>query len=107
MSTKPKHTPGPWKICYGHTFLSIQNRGALGYLATVPFTDNNKFEALADARLIAVAPEMLQALKHLLSRIESTQDTDYTGWRANNAKDVEKIVTEVRLAVQKAEGRDK
>jgi hypothetical protein len=50
-----KYTPGPWKISMPH----IKPENALGYMLTM----SDYPEALADARLIAAAPEMLAALK--------------------------------------------
>jgi hypothetical protein len=48
-------TPGPWKVSMPH----ITTEGALGYMATM----SNYPEALADAHLMALAPELLAALE--------------------------------------------
>lgn len=63
-----KHTPGPWEITYGTKVLAIRSRGALGYLATT--SEYNRDEQLANARLIAAAPEMLAALKSVCNYLD-------------------------------------
>jgi hypothetical protein len=73
---KANHTPGPWRITYGTEALGIQNEGALGYLALVPFTANNKPVALADARLIAASPALQAALYVTLPYIEQLADDE-------------------------------
>lgn len=50
----PKHTPGPWQI----QGLKITTEGALGYIALMGQSDTT----VADARLIAEAPNLLHAL---------------------------------------------
>ena len=65
-----KHTPGPWAIWQGWGAKDIAIRPVIGgrtmtlTLARV-FTESvtEKQEALANARLIAAAPELLEALK--------------------------------------------
>jgi hypothetical protein len=56
-----KHTPGPWKIKNGHNYsiLDSQNRA-------VAFTSfGAEICDVANARLIAAAPDLLDACKHL------------------------------------------
>lgn len=67
MNTKTQtHTPGPWIVKLPH----ITTPGALGYLATV----SRNPQAEADARIIAAAPDMLNALKHCVpSLIDGTE----------------------------------
>ena len=60
-----KHTPGPW-ICFvpfkGR--YPIVQRGRSGGFQVIAV---NKDSALADARLIAAAPELLEALKEFVN----------------------------------------
>lgn len=59
-----KHSPGPWKIVVADgSRLAIRPNRALGYLCTL--SDYPLCEQRADAKLIAAAPEMLEALKNL------------------------------------------
>lgn len=59
-----KHTPGPWEFVlagsgnYPEWYVSLGNRGFLRLPAT---TDMDTMDA--DARLIAAAPDLLEALK--------------------------------------------
>lgn len=58
------HSPGPWVVkntFSGKLFIENENR----YIADVHewFVDENKPESEANARLIASAPEMLEALE--------------------------------------------
>lgn len=86
-----KHTPGPWRldsIKDAYRDVSSANGEWIG-LARVPvqFTDEKDCaEGEANARLIAAAPELLQAVKDL-SRHQAIQGTHY-------AARLEKLVKE-------------
>lgn len=64
---KAKHTPGPWEIRWTHTSCLITPKnGAHGYIAKVrfrPTKTDNLAEQAVNARLIAAAPDLLEALK--------------------------------------------
>lgn len=65
MSTK--HTPGPWHAKRKAVYAPTPNGGGTRFVAAsagdVPMgTDEDSF---ANARLIAAAPELLEACKHL------------------------------------------
>lgn len=82
-----KHTPGPWKVYYrGAGGWRLQAGSAWSVdLSSAHLTEH-------DARLIAAAPEMLEACRAVLAY--------YTGGRiANPALDA------ARAAIAKAEGR--
>jgi hypothetical protein len=78
-----KHTPGPWTVSYETDISGIENDPAndcVGlvdvahvYMRTVP----GRHEA--NARLIAAAPELLEALKDLLETFESEIHCEYDG----------------------------
>jgi hypothetical protein len=57
-----KHTPGPWKIEHDYKPYVI-NAGAGHTICAITGTAAIRPEAEANARLIAAAPEMLEALK--------------------------------------------
>lgn len=72
--TKVTHTPGPWKVMKG------QNGGIWIIKKDYPSHEICNFgqggadkgsEVAANARLIAAAPELLEALKSLWARIEN------------------------------------
>lgn len=56
MSTNTKHTPGPWDVDYHTTSI-------LPYKYTISSIQETGSEAEANARLIAAAPELLEALQ--------------------------------------------
>lgn len=92
--SEAKHTPGPWAISKGYD-------GSISVSATRPYRINNisagtpiicdvyqhpefdSFSGAANARLIAAAPEMLEACKNLLN---------LTQLIANEAYDDESLV---------------
>lgn len=82
---KPKHTPGPWYSEENNVF-TVQ----LGYwIAEMgknkSFTKNND-ERHANARLIAAAPELLEALELALVRLEQLNSP-----RCSNALTIGKV----------------
>lgn len=89
---KPKHTPGPW---------ILENDCIRTYAESVNdelYLDLPKNPA--DARLIAAAPEMLEALKALATNCSCTIRERDSGHRADCA------VPQANQAIAKAEGRD-
>jgi hypothetical protein len=66
---KPKHTPGPWtQTSLSYTIVANQkNIGSDNYTADLitEVASNNE----ADARLIAAAPDLLEALEALVCRV--------------------------------------
>lgn len=78
MEAKKTHTPGPWKI--GE--LSNEILSPRGYaVAAVPDSAGEpELEQWAiDARLIAAAPELLEALSDLLAKVAYRQDQPLGG----------------------------
>ena len=61
MSTK--HTPGPWAVLTGEFALYVTPAGGSRAIAQIPPVSQ---DAEANARLIAAAPELLEALQLLL-----------------------------------------
>ena len=82
-------TPGPWKRAGGH--ISTER----GTIAQVPSVrDEGVFDWLANARLIAAAPDLLEAAKALHDAFEYWENQD------------DPVLVDVRKALAKAEGRD-
>jgi hypothetical protein len=89
-----KHTPGPWGVeKYEPSCLTMGGQ-ALGHVA--PDTASSE-EREVNARLIAAAPELLEALKSLLAhhRVQSLPSTDTLTPRIEAA----------RAAIARAEGK--
>ena len=67
------HTPGPWAISQSHGFRTgapvnaYTINGACGTVATTP--NPNVADNAANARLIAAAPDLLDALRRVLRHI--------------------------------------
>ena len=76
-----KHTPGPWE--HNDTdMLQVQGR-VMGYSVPISLIQKRSvgpMQAKANARLIAAAPELLEALKQLVNRFEQSgaYDHDHT-----------------------------
>ena len=106
MTTQATHTPGPWGISKNEAGeLDICEAGAGNMLADLAKCKN----AVANARLIAAAPEMLQALKNarewldeLAGLVQSGMFDAAEDWAGANAVSVDSTHAE---AIGKAEGR--
>jgi hypothetical protein len=59
-----KHTPGPWNYAHGSTDLLTHDGDDVAYVDTA-IPNRSKSEQLANARLIAAAPDLLEALQIL------------------------------------------
>lgn len=93
MSTEPaKHTPGPWRISSGCDRWVVQEKG--GCIACVE--QDRKFGE-ANARLIAAAPELLEALTSLLDASQRNQEH-----YSEEAHDIAE--SRARAAIKKATG---
>jgi hypothetical protein len=60
----PKHTPGPWVVSRTHAGYRIQEPALSRIIADIRWKSSGMDEA--NARLIAAAPEMAEALRDLL-----------------------------------------
>lgn len=92
-----KHTPGPWIVNYDGLNIDTKQDGGIEQVARVSRTNE---EREANARLIAAAPDLLDALKEIEERADS------------NARDLDpesdahsgfiRIRDDARLALSKA-----
>jgi hypothetical protein len=80
---KIRHTPGPWEVSSHQDNEQIVIRSINGIVANLDSNKDDRIsvgECLANAKLIAAAPEMLQALKWLLDdAMERNETTDHDG----------------------------
>lgn len=101
-----KHTPGPWKLhrIDSDTVFVTEDRIARGEsipgynrkLVEMPhWSDDNYDEKMANTRLIAAAPELLEALKKVF------EDYASPDWR-NLSTNIDLM----KAAIAKAEGTD-
>jgi hypothetical protein len=62
------HAPGPWSLVPGHSIVKIvaADGSHVANTSGAEYWENFKEADLANARLIAAAPEMLAALKELI-----------------------------------------
>lgn len=89
-----KHTQGPWTMhgpCEITGRYSIVHNGPLAYVGDA----NQSGDGEANARLIAAAPEMLDALHELVK---------YLGVDVDNGLD--ELLTNARAAIAKATGEE-
>lgn len=93
-----KHTPGPWE-CSGNNvstpkgIFELPIKGPTGYEQQWDIE-----EIYANARLVAAAPEMLEALKRIIAFPNLTVSIGYHGC-------LDDAIQQAILAVSKAEGK--
>jgi hypothetical protein len=97
-----KYTPGPWtqefEIDGVRTFTRVKAHGvALATTAPQCGRPHHREEAEANARLIASAPDMLEALKAVLTWSDQANPAGYGGL-------FQGLETKVRAAIAKAVG---
>jgi hypothetical protein len=68
METKAKHTPGPWQLRLRIRDSAIIETDDRTIATTLHYGDTDK-QADANARLLAAAPELLEACKAALSEL--------------------------------------
>lgn len=91
------HTPGPWRVGkarYGEHWANIHASAWEGFARVVvrmEGDDHDQKDGIANARLIAAAPELLAGAKAILAARSSQQSVD--------------AVIQLRDAIAKAEGR--
>lgn len=100
--SKPEFTPGPWG-CWasdlrGGRYWTVDRPGAEDPI-DIHEADNGE----ADARLIAAAPDMYEALLAAKVVIEMMERPEGMGGRVNAALD--KRLAQIDAAIAKAEGR--
>lgn len=89
-----KHTPGPWSIFRDGDNLIIETIPLNRFSAIAEITGGRGLEEdEANARLIAAAPELLEALEQILTRFTEKECKDT--WD-------KKAVWNAKLAIQKA-----
>jgi hypothetical protein len=66
MNTQTQHTPGPWKLGVSTTTLCSTHKRVVAdsgaFICRIEGADFSREDDVANARLIAAAPELLEAL---------------------------------------------
>ena len=97
MTQTAKHTPGPWDFChvpgeYGHVITIEEGEIAEAFSEAV-----GDEQAVANARLIAAAPEMLEALEFVRMTFADIEASKRKGYYTE-------CPTIVAAAIAKAKG---
>ena len=95
-----KHTPGPWKAEPAHRLGFVVYANVEPYVVVESADDEGRYGAIAleaDARLIAAAPELLEALEDLVRLAEMSM-------REAGEYMVDDELTNSRAAIAKARG---
>lgn len=103
MNTKKKHTPGPWdsKIAFDQSGWVVRWSDKRGEHMR-RLDDNGRFTE-ADARLIAAAPEMLEALVDLSNYVRDEQMATDGAVQYSTAQ-IDRLAFKSRAAIAKATG---
>ena len=102
-----KHTSGPWTIeCgknYSNEIVGKSKTGKDWVLARTTAAKVGRDQDDANARLIAAAPDLLEALKAMVDKFDSEIHNEYDG--TSMLKDRLSEANFARLIIAKAEGR--
>lgn len=101
-----QHTPGPWEaqiFPHDDADFAIWKVGVRLALVDSRPNDKNMKESRANARLIAKAPEMLTALKHLRAAVDTLSD-EVTHQRAAKWGIVNNALVEACALLREIEG---
>lgn len=95
------HTPGPWRVIHQRTIREIHSSNGPKVADVYDFTGDSQF-ARADARLIAAAPELLEALKEIQEG-RGAFSMDHLTHAANTIEEMKALA---KTAIAKAEGEE-
>ncbi|MBB4347996.1 hypothetical protein [Aliirhizobium cellulosilyticum] len=100
MTEAAKHTPGPWIVSdYSKYHVQKPNRGLLCSTGVGNSSGHSdRYEDYANARLIAAAPDLLEALKEATLALEGFSKGEGV------FKPIEQTIVMSRAAIAKAEG---
>lgn len=99
-----KHTPRPWDNKQVDIWGADRVGLRLGFLNTS--NEQSRKEGLANARLIAAAPELLDALTRMLKQFPADSDLYAAGWDSSAINEACDAYDAARAAVRKATGEE-
>ncbi len=102
--TKPKHTPGPWK--HDDIYGLIVTQDGAEIAACHAGRTGGKSETVPNARLIAAAPELLEALKQLLDDYSDATDCCDPNCDCEGNDSKKRLAKLATAAIAKAEGKE-
>ncbi len=96
-----QHTPGPWAVDKDCDLIIVDHEGgSLGEMTPGNPAVSDE-QAVANARLVAAAPELLKALKEALGVIRMSSAEDDTEIEAA----IRRVEKQCKVVIAKAEGR--
>ncbi len=95
-----KHTPGPWEVRRGEPWVIAKAYGNMKSVVHLNLPVEQSESQKADARLIAAAPDLLEAAKHALETLDSKHNFQSAEWRHMHYLAFE----ELKNAIAKATG---
>lgn len=103
-----KHTKGPWEVCDDDTSVHSPSQDMIVHTAEMPgdpaMYPQSFEEEEANARLIAAAPELLEALKIAEGELRAISEVISTYGVEECLQTVAEL-KKIRAAIAKAEGR--
>lgn len=94
--SSPKHTPGPWEV-EGYNIYGPNDQ------RIAELWDGAEEEAEANARLIALSPELLQTLKEVVPQLEyMASGMTHAPWKT---KEAQECLERVLAVIAEAEGK--
>jgi hypothetical protein len=108
MSEELKHTPRPWSVIASNETVGNSLRIFAGnrFVGIVGNSDEEPTQTESNARLIAAAPDLLEALKLAQSAVADFHSgMNTTRPSEETCERNERILGSIRAAIDKAEGR--
>lgn len=100
-------TPGPWNLLPIESGWIVNEENGPGYVCTLPNISHRAAECASNARLIAAAPELLEALQYLMATRNSFTTAvieDAIRYGDIESKDRIAAISKARAALSKAIG---
>lgn len=101
METKTKRTPGPWTVGRMGMIFEEKTGQEIGHVRSTAINPCDRSYTAsnmeANARLIAAAPDLLDALRHTLARLDDIESRGSISFRSD-------VIGDIRAAIAKAEG---
>lgn len=100
-----KHTPGPWTVTEATNYFGITGKTQVARTSISPQSPDQRVVGLANARLIAAAPELLDALKGAqeIAGLIRELDDCLPSERVGLETELEAIEEAINAAISKAE----